>query len=256
MIDHEEIIKLIDEAGKLILSYYKKKINTQIKDDSSPVTDADIHSHQLIESKLKLLTPNIPIISEECQNHDDLDIKSLKDFWLIDPIDGTDGFLQGNDNFTINIAYMQDKKPKYGFIILPTEQEIYYNDDHHTYLIDRHKNKHIIRVREVPKDGYVILMSSKVSADTLALLDKFNPKTIRKIGSALKFCYIAAGKADLYLRNGATMEWDTAAGDAILTKAGGSITDLDGNEFLYCKPNFRNSSFIAKGNLQLIDKNS
>lgn len=247
MINHMEIVDLIKEAADLVMSYYSQKVNVKFKHDNSVVSEVDEKSHHLICEKLAKITPHIQVISEECQDHDCVDIEQMKDFWLIDPIDGTEGFLNANDNFTINIALMENKRPKYGFIIIPCKGEVYYNDDEHAYCIVSSGERKIITTRSLPQGGYDALMSSKVKQRTIDQLSSLKIRSITKIGSALKFCYIAAGAADLYYRHGTTMEWDTAAGDAILTKAGGSINNPDGTLFNYCKPGFKNGPFVASG---------
>lgn len=247
MIDHQEIIELIQEASALVLSCYNTKVAVRYKHDASAVSEADEKAHHLICKRLSELTPAIPVISEECQDHECVDLEQLKDFWLVDPIDGTEGFLKGNDNFTINIAFMHNKRPKYGFIMIPCQGEVYYNDNDHAYCINAKGEKIIINTRAVPDKGYDVLLSSKVKQHTIDQLASLNIHSITKIGSALKFCYIAAGKADLYYRHGTTMEWDTAAGEAILTKAGGSLLNPDGSIFSYCKAGFENGSFVAAG---------
>jgi 3'(2'), 5'-bisphosphate nucleotidase len=247
MINHQEIIKLISEAGNLVLSYYNKSVSLEYKPDSSPVTEVDIKSHFLIENTLKTINSNIIVVSEECQDHSCIDHEKIHDFWLVDPLDGTEGFLKRNDHFTINIAYMVNKKPKYGFIMIPTKNEIYFNDDENSYLISADGQQRVIKTRKVSPKGCDAIMSSKLTQPTLELLKQYHPRSIEKIGSAIKFCYIAKGSADLYLRHGTTMEWDTAAGDAILRKAGGSVTDLNGSNLEYCKPCFQNGPFIARG---------
>jgi 3'(2'), 5'-bisphosphate nucleotidase len=247
MINHLEVIELIKEASSLIMSHYNQKVDVRYKHDNSAVSEVDEKSHHLILERLSKLTPHFPVISEECQDHECVDLEQLCDFWLIDPIDGTEGFLKANDNFTVNIAFMENKRPKYGYIIIPCLGEVYYNDDDHAYCIDASGAKKIITTRAVPEKGYDALMSSKVKQRTIDQLSALNIHSITKIGSALKFCHIAAGKADLYYRHGTTMEWDTAAGDAILTKAGGSVNNPDGTIFSYCKAGFKNGPFVATG---------
>jgi 3'(2'), 5'-bisphosphate nucleotidase len=234
------------------MSYYNQKVNIKYKADQSVVSEVDEKSHHLICKGLIELTPHIPIISEECQDHHAIDHKALKDFWLIDPLDGTEGFLKGNNHFTINIAFMQNQRPKYGFIIIPSSGDLYYNDDHNAYWIDAQENQTVIETRNVSIEGYEALMSSRVKQRTLDQLNALKIKSVRKIGSALKFCHIAAGQADIYYRHGTTMEWDTAAGDAILAKAGGSLTNPDGTTFTYCKAGFKNGPFVAHGGKNIV----
>jgi len=150
MIEHDKIIELIKEASSLVMAHYNTKVNVKYKHDNSAVSEVDEKSHHLIAERLSKLTSHIPVISEECQDHECVEIDKLTDFWLIDPLDGTDGFLNGNDNFTINIAYMESKKPKYGYIIIPCKDEIYYNDDHHAYCIDKTGKKRIFKNFNAP----------------------------------------------------------------------------------------------------------
>jgi 3'(2'), 5'-bisphosphate nucleotidase len=242
---HSKIFEILLEVQKPIMHYYKKQFKLNFKKDNSPVTEVDLLSDQIIYSALKKLTPNIPIVSEERNEIFDLD--KLKDFWLIDPIDGTKGYIMGNDNFAVNIALLENKKPKYGFILLPVTGEIYFNDDSKSYVRSNNGFINEITCRNINNFGIDVVAGSSYGASTKKFLSHYKINSINKVGSSIKFCHIASGKADLYVRYGRTMEWDTAAGEAIIKKAGGNLITIDNNSMLYAKKEFKNNGFLVHG---------
>ncbi len=238
------IIEIAQEAGNILLKHFKKfEIEFTLKEDGSPVSVADIEANNYIVEKLKLIAPNIPIISEEIP----LEEFNSELFWLIDPLDGTKSFLKKDGLFTINIALIKNKIPILGVIYSPLNKEFYFAENNVAYKKFLNEPTTIIKCREIPHQGATILVSS--SNLNKAKLDKFmEGKKIDKIiplSSAHKICLIAEGKADFYPRFGDTMEWDTAAGHAIIKAAGGNIYTLNKQELKYRKLNYLNPNFIA-----------
>lgn len=246
MLHINKLIELAKEAGKIHMHYYQKNnIAVNFKADESPVSVADLESNELICNELAKLYPDIPIISEENSNHP-IDHKI---FWLIDPLDGTKSFLNGQGEFTVNIGLVKNKKPIAGIVYAPLCGDLYYVDSDN---IPYKESSGIIKTRIVPEKGLTVLVSAfSTNYDKLHdYLEGTKIDTIVPNSSAIKICRIAEGKADLYPRFGRTMEWDTAAGHAILNAAGGTIKDLNGNELNYghIERNYSNPDFIASGN--------
>jgi 3'(2'), 5'-bisphosphate nucleotidase len=241
----DDVINLAKAAGDIHMHYYQKdNIAVNYKQDSSPVSVADIESNNLICNTLAKLYPNIPIISEENHNPDiDHDI-----FWSIDPLDGTKSFLNKKGEFTVNIGLVCNREPVMGVVYASLSNQLYYTaGDKIAYKQGVEK----INAREVPNDGAVVLTSVFfTNYDMLnEYLKNIKLNKIVQTSSALKICLIAEGLADLYPRFGQTMEWDTAAGHAILNAAGGSIKDFEGNHLSYGhqEREYYNPNFIAKG---------
>jgi 3'(2'),5'-bisphosphate nucleotidase len=240
-----ELIKITILAGKAILKVYKKPFKKNLKADKSPITEADIAANDIICSTIKKLTPDIPIISEE----NDIRPKNISLFWLVDPLDGTKEFIKKNGEFTVNIALVKNKKPIYGIIFKPTSKELFFTEEKFSYYskLDRNYNlTNKVRIRTKKRKIKILTLSRSHSRNNDLILKKFNANKIIQTGSSIKLCLIANGSANIYPRLGTTMEWDIAAGDAILRKAGGKIKTLDGKILKYGKKNFKNSSFIAR----------
>jgi 3'(2'), 5'-bisphosphate nucleotidase len=238
--DINMIISLARQAGKIILDYYHADYSTEIKSDDSPVTQADIAADKFIVAGLQEIAPNIPIISEE--GNKDLPAGS-KSFWLVDPLDGTKGFISKTGQFTVNIGLIENGKPTLGVIYIPTEDRMFWGSSAGAFLDGVE-----ISCRKPEADGLVVVASkSHRDAHTEEYVQHLNVKKFVPAASSLKFCMLAEGEADLYPRFGTTMEWDVAAGHAILLAAGGAMTNIDGSEFQYGKSEWRNSGFVAGG---------
>ena len=252
----EQIIKISKEAGKAILEVYNTNFDYQIKEDLSPLTKADTFSHNIICKRLKILTPDIPILSEE---NSDIPFKirsSWKQYWLVDPLDGTKEFIKKNGEFTVNIALIQNNRPVFGIIHLPINNQTYWGSKHMgSYFIEDDLDQIEIKVSQNINYPLRIACSrSHPSEDLNSYLDKIKDYELITMGSSLKFCVIAAGKADIYPRFGPTSEWDIAAGHAILEYAGGIILDLNKKPIEYNKKaSYINNKFIASGNYKLLD---
>lgn len=242
-------INIVQDAGSILLKHYKKDEKVMTKSDSSPVTLADIESNSFITSELKKLTPDIPVISEETANISDPGDM----FWLVDPMDGTKGFIRKTDQFTVNIALIKSKKPILGIIHLPVPNKTYFTGpDGIAYIMDKERNVEPIKVRKPREEGMdVVASTSHRSEQDEAYIAKLKVKQFVSSHSSIKFCLVAEGSADIYPRFGPTMEWDTGAGQALIKAAGGGVVHADsGKEFSYNKPDYRNGAFIAYGNIK------
>ena len=234
-------------AGLEILSIYDTDFAVQFKSDNSPVTEADLRADNLIQEGLRACAPEIAVISEESFSQQRALIAD-EPFFLVDPLDGTRGFIQRNGEFTVNIALIEHNKPVLGVIYLPVRGTIYWADETAYRVCLGESMPTSIQCRQPPPEG-LISISSRNHPDerTRGYLEQFRIATTIVSGSSLKLCRIAEGSADLYPRFGRTMEWDTAAGHAILNAAGGTVCTLDTNTLNYGKPGFSNPDFVAKG---------
>jgi 3'(2'), 5'-bisphosphate nucleotidase len=260
-LDDEDLLSVLrliaERAGKVILAYYveDEEIEVRRKADASPVTEADEAAEAFILQALKTLTPNIPVIAEEAMAAGIEPDVSGGQFWLVDPLDGTKEFISRNGEFTVNIALIQDGQPVAGVVHAPAMAMTWAGagagaDSAVFSETDRPPTE--ISARKLPEDGAVVVASRRHGAiqDLDRFLADYDVAEQIAAGSSLKFCLVASGKADLYPRFGRTMEWDTAAGHAVLLAAGGSVTRADdGRPLNYGKPGFENPHFIARGKI-------
>ena len=243
------LINIAVSAGVKITEIYGSDFGSAVKSDASPITAADTAAEAIILAGLKLHFPNIPIIAEE-QQAAGQQIAVADRFVLVDPLDGTKEFISRNGEFTVNIGLIKNGRPICGVVYAPALNEIYVGEMGIGAFRAQTPSLQFtaIATRPCPALGPTILASrSHRDAETEAFIASQKPTSITNAGSSLKFCRVAEGKADLYPRFGRTMEWDTAAGHAILTAAGGKLTNPDGSPFTYGKPGFANGPFIAKG---------
>jgi 3'(2'), 5'-bisphosphate nucleotidase len=244
-----EIVALADRAGAVILEHYHGDVAVRAKADASPVTAADEAAEAVILAHLANLTPAIPVVAEEtvAAGH----VPEIDDgpFWLVDPLDGTKEFLSRNGEFTVNIALIEGREPFLGVVLAPARDQAWWGArGKGATARDADGGTRAISVRRPPAGGLVAIASrSHRDAETQGFLDQAGVGNCISAGSSLKFCLVAEGKADLYPRFGRTMEWDVAAGHAVLAAAGGRVTTRDGAPFLYRKPGFENPAFIARG---------
>jgi 3'(2'), 5'-bisphosphate nucleotidase len=245
-----EIVALADRAGAVILEHYRDDdVVVRAKADASPVTAADEAAEAVILARLAELTPGIPVVAEETVCAGRVPKIDDRPFWLVDPLDGTKEFLSRNGEFTVNIALIQAREPVLGVVLAPARGQAWWGaHGKGATARDADGRTRAIGVRTPPAGGLVAIASrSHRDAETQAFLDQAGVGKCISAGSSLKFCLVAEGKADLYPRFGRTMEWDTAAGHAVLSAAGGLVTTRDGAPFLYRKPDFANPGFIARG---------
>ena len=249
----ENLINTFNEAGKISMDLYKKGLKIEIKEDKSPVSNGDLKVNELITTKIKELTPNIPIISEETV---DLKIKNTaKIFWLIDPIDGTKEYIAGKDEYTLNAALVINTIPVLGLVGVPKKNRLFFSyGPGESYLIEAGKTKRINCVKQQPK-GQSVALSSVIKPSDMILneLKKYNVNSIVKMASSYKFCVIATGEFDIYAAKERANEWDYAAGHAVAQNAGAIITTLDEKLFLYGKEDYRNPSLLIRRSENLDD---
>ena len=249
---HSNILKdlfpIMREAGQAIAAIYGEDVEAEIKSDGSPVTRADKAANAIVESGLARIAPGICVISEETpENHD---LPAVDTFFIVDPLDGTKEFLRqdGSGEFTVNIALIEHGTPVLGAVFAPMLDQLYAGVVGEGAALSTGGQTHVINVRSLPADGGIAMISRSFrDADTDAWIAKHHNGVKATIGSSLKFCEIARGAADLYPRLSSIMEWDTAAGDAILRAAGGRVVAVDGTPLRYGKPGYRNTAFIATG---------
>ena len=239
----EEVVAIARRAAVAVLDVYEKSFSVRAKDDASPVTEADERAHELIVPALEALTPGIAVISEEGAQP-----AASARFWLVDPLDGTREFIQRNGEFTINVALVEDGRPALGVVLAPATGRLFAGTTGGAFSETRGARS-TIACRCTPPEGMTVLASRSHQADEpmRQFLDGRRVARVVSAGSSLKFCLIACAEADLYPRLGRTMEWDTAAGHAVLAAAGGRVTTLDGAELRYGKPGLANPHFVASG---------
>ena len=247
----QDIIKIARDAGEIILKHYHQGTEVDHKSDSSPLTIADLESNTFIRNELARLTPDIPIISEESIPESFEQRKSWNTFWLVDPLDGTKEFVKKTGEFTVNIGLISDGIPILGVIHVPVLGQTYFAAEGQAGWESYGDNpdRKTLQVRELNTSTIDIVASrDHAGPQVKALADQLPQAGFKSMGSSLKFCLVAAGEADVYLRDVPTMEWDTAAAHAILRAAGGEIYTLDGNVLTYNKESLRNPSIISVGN--------
>ena len=249
----ESLIDTFNDAGKLSIDLYKKGLKINMKEDKSPVSNGDLKVNELISDKIKLLTPNIPIVSEETV---DLSKKNeSKIFWLIDPIDGTKEYIAGKDEYTLNAALVINTVPVLGLVGVPKKNRLFYTyGSGESYLIQNGKSQKIYCKKQQPK-GKIVALSSVIKPTDIILnkLKEFNVTSIVKMASSYKFCVIATGEYDIYAARERANEWDYAAGHAVAQNAGAIIKTLDDKPFLYGKEDYRNPSLLIKRSENLDD---
>ncbi len=244
----KDLNKIARDAGQKILEVYERFDSSMIetKEDNSPLTLADKAAQDVIAPALEKLTPEIPVISEEGK---DIPFENRKDwtkFWLVDPLDGTKEFIKRNGEFTVNIALVDNGRLTMGIIYAPVLDILYYADSNGAFKEENGKIT-ALKVNKKTKGLVAVGSRSHAAPEDEAYLKQFDVVENVTKGSSLKFCLVAEGSADIYYRSGPTMEWDTAAGQAIIEHAGGTMTDTEGKPFVYNKPVLRNGGFVVKG---------
>lgn len=250
----EPIITIAKAAGTAIMEVYATDFGVSNKEDHSPLTQADLAAHQVITSALKSLSPNIPIISEESEIIDYDIRKEWRQYWLIDPLDGTREFIKRNGEFTVNIALIDHHKPVLGVVYAPVTELLYFASASHGAYKQQKSNLTTRITTKLLNLNQLIITGSRSHADekmqhfmeNLQAVSREIPELIC-MGSSLKICLVAEGLADVYPRLGPTSEWDTAAAHCILNEAGGDVVDVLGFTLLYNnKSSLLNPVFFAK----------
>ena len=243
------IEKLVDpflKAGDMSITLREKGLKKEIKSDNTPVSNGDLEVNKFITKKISEITPNIPIISEETS--DNKDNTQLKDFWLVDPIDGTYDYINNLEEFTINAGLIINNKPAAGLIYAPAKRRMFYSfGEGNAFELTNGQTinlgNNVIKNKSSIK---FISYSNKIKPEIQKIYQDLGVVENVKMKSSLKFCVVATGEYDGYVAEPRAFEWDIAAGHAILEASGGTITDFDGNEILYGKKDLKNPSIILK----------
>tara|TARA_Y100000590_G_scaffold459418_1_gene616393 strand:- start:1138 stop:1914 length:777 start_codon:yes stop_codon:yes gene_type:complete len=241
----EQLIDTFVEAGQIAKEISQRGVKITIKPDKSPVTDGDLAVDKILTYKIKNLTPNIPIISEETV---DLNTNNVnKSFWLIDPIDGTRDYIKKKDEYTLNAALIIDLKPVIGIVYAPAKSRLFFSYGKGSAFEINKGDKIILNCKKINMSEIIGLENSGTTpSEVLKIYEKYKVSKRLRISSSLKFCILAAGEADIYAAKARAFEWDIAAGHTILEHAGGSITTHGEENFLYGKKDYKNLGIIAK----------
>ena len=243
----QTLVRIAQAAGVVVMRHYEAGVETRVKADRSPVTDADEEAEKLILAELAAAFPGVPVVAEEEAAAGRIAAVGSR-FFLVDPVDGTKEFVRRGGEFTVNIGEIVDGVPVSGVVFAPAIGRLFVGAVGEGAFEISNGVTRAIAARAPADDGLVAVSSrSHPDAKTDELLKTLKIKGQTNAGSSLKFCLVAAGEADIYPRAGHTMEWDTAAGDAVLRAAGGRMTMWDGADFAYGKPGFHNGPFIARG---------
>ncbi|MGV3639303.1 MAG: 3'(2'),5'-bisphosphate nucleotidase CysQ [Adhaeribacter sp.] len=248
--DIARLLTIAREAGKAILMVYHNPQEAGLikqKTDESPLTLADEASHAIIEQGLQALTPQIPVLSEEGADIPYEQRRHWETFWCVDPLDGTKEFIHRNGEFTVNIALVQQGQPVLGLIYVPVTDTMYYGGPGMgSFRRGADGSTQAIGVDSQAREWVAVGSRSHAAPEEAQVLSRYPIASSLTAGSSLKFCLVAEGKAHIYYRHGPTMEWDTAAGQALVTGSGGVMTTPEGAPFTYNKPVLRNGGFLCK----------
>lgn len=245
----EALVPVVRAAGEVVMAVYATDFAVQTKGDASPVTQADERAEAVITAELARLTPDIPVVGEEAVSGGQTPEVGRR-FWLVDPLDGTKEFISRNGEFTVNIALIEDGLPVLGVVLAPALDALYAGGPGLGAWVERGGLRQPITCRNAPAAGLSVV-ASRSHGDAVALEAFLAGRPVARTvsaGSSLKLCLVASGEADVYPRLGRTMEWDIAAGHAVLAGAGGTVERVDGGGPLtYGKPGFDNPHFVAWG---------
>ena len=243
-----DVIRIADQASERVLHIYHSDFKVDYKADQSPITAADLASHEVIVRGLRSLTPDTPILSEEGGLIPWEERQHWHRFWLIDPIDGTRDFTQRTGEFTVNIALIEDGVPVLGVVTAPALKEAFWGArGEGAHKRDRTGKVLPMCVADGKHTKRIVASKNHLNAETRAFIEQLGEHELVQAGSSLKFCRIAEGRADLYPRLGPTCEWDTGAAHAVLAAAGGTVETLGGEPLRYGKEDLLNPHFIASG---------
>ena len=247
----EEMVVLVRAAHVEIMRVYARPIESQLKADQSPLTEADLASHRVLTAGLEQLSPRLPIVSEEGGLADTAERATWPAYWLIDPLDGTKEFLAKNGEFTVNLALIEGSRPTLGVVGVPARDQVFVGDVSSGLARRRDADgDHALRARPYSGSRPTVVASRRHGGEHLEgalkrIEQQEGAPDLRNVGSALKLCLLAEGEADLYPRLAPTSEWDTAAAQAVLEAAGGAVLQLGGTPLTYNKDNILNPEFVA-----------
>ncbi len=245
----------VEASGAIMDIYDSQTGKVYLKDDNSCVTDADRASHDILKKSINKLYPSVPVISEEGEDVAHEERNKWESFWLIDPLDGTKEFISKNGEFTVNIALIKKNVPVFGLVSIPAKGLHYYAVKGKG-VYKKEKNKSFSAIKTGKSAGGLTVVArsrSHGSESEDEIISNLGPVKTVYAGSALKFCLIAEGRADIYIRTGPTMEWDTAAGQCVAEEAGARVCDMEGSMLLYNKQSLLNPGFICAGDKTLIN---
>lgn len=248
-----KVCQLAQQAGAAIMTIYEQGFEVTTKADNSPLTEADLASHQILERGLQQLTPSFPVLSEESSATTVEQRHNWQTFWMLDPLDGTKEFVNRNGEFTVNIALIHKGDPVFGVVYVPVTKKLYWGGESYgAWRQCDNKSLAAISVRKPQTPPIVVGSRSHLTDEVKQFIEQIPAAELTSIGSSLKFCLLAQGQADLYPRLGPTSEWDTAAADAVLRGAGGQVIDLNTQQSMrynqrktLLNPNF--VAFTARG---------
>jgi 3'(2'), 5'-bisphosphate nucleotidase len=245
----KRVCEVAREAGRATLAFHGRQVAVERKADDSPLTAADRAAHTLIVEALRRLTPELPVLSEESSEEEKAGRRQWSTFWLVDPLDGTKEFLKGSGEFTVNIALISGAEPVVGVVHVPVSGVTYWGwRDGGAFMAHPGQEPVSLRARAASMERLVVVASKDHAGPRVeALLRRLPTASTASLGSSLKFCLIAEGRADFYPRFQPTCEWDTAAAQCVLESAGGAVTDLEGKRLAYNKEQLTNPSFLAFG---------
>jgi len=247
-----QVIELVRAAGAAILPYWRSGVVVTEKADASPVTAADLAAHHILLDGLQALAPDVPVLSEEAADIPLAERAAWTRWWLVDPLDGTKEFIAGSEEFTVNVALIEQGRVVFGVVGIPANGRCYYGGAGlGAWCSEVPGEEQSINVRLVPAQGFTLVASKRHSSpeqETLlaGLAARFGEPALANIGSSLKFCLLAEGNADCYPRLAPTSQWDTAAAQGVLEGAGGEVLNLAGEVLTYeARESFLNPSFLA-----------
>lgn len=246
----DRILELAFEAGRRILEVYQTDFDVAQKEDRSPLTEADLASHRTLVAGLKRITPDLPILSEESSHIPFEERRPWEAYWLVDPLDGTKEFIKRNGEFTVNLAMIENTEPTLGVVHVPVTGLTYYaRKGQGAFRWERGKERQPIRPRPLPTDHVTVVGSRSHRGQSLdGFLERIGRHELIGMGSSLKLCLVAEGKADVYPRLGPTCEWDTAAAQCVVEQAGGFVTDIEMRPLRYnTKASLLNPHFLVFG---------
>jgi len=246
----DKLLNIARVAGDATMEIYNTDFEIYSKKDESPVTEADRKAEAIITPVLQELAPDVPVVAEEAFSAGDSPDVEGKSFWLVDPVDGTKQFISKKDEFTVNIALIdENRRPIFGVVHAPALDRMFWGSlEYGAFVQESDGSIKEISVRNEPAEGIVAVVSrSHKTPEVDEFLKDYTVTDEVSCGSSIKFCQVAEGNADVYPRFGPTMEWDTGAGHAVVLGAGGTVKTPEGDEFLYGKEGFKNGFFIARG---------
>ena len=248
----ENLLDTFLQAGKLAKEVAERGVKITIKADGTPVTDGDLIVDKMIKKKLEKLTPDISIISEETVHNSPKN--NDKNFWLIDPIDGTKDYIKNKDEYTLNAALIIDLQPVLGVIYAPKKDRLFYSfGSNNAFEVIKGVKKKLNCSKKTEKGKvFAVHNSNTLTPDILEIHKQYNVHSFVQMRSSFKFCVVAAGEADIYATRARAFEWDIAAGHAIVEHSGGSITTTSGKKIFYGKKDYKNPSIIVRRAKDLI----